>query len=78
MHASISIAKTTFTRDSIPFDLLDIDVNLGRLHTHKTKIDCKDCKVSLRGEKNHIHTLCARHRQPSTLRSIIRASRLSY
>jgi len=50
-HTSIRVAGIIFTGDPTPFDLVDIDVNLRRLHTQRAKIGCKDCKVSLRDEK---------------------------
>ena len=52
-HVFISIAGTIFTEDPTPFGLVDIDINIGMnwLHTHRTKTNCNDGKVSLRGEK---------------------------
>ena len=47
----ISIAITTFTRDLTPFDMVDTNVNLGRLHTHRTKPGYNNYKDSLRDEK---------------------------
>ena len=56
-HVSISVVGSLFTGYPTQFDLLDIDISLGMnwLHTHRAKIDCKDCKVSLRDEKRHIY-----------------------
>ena len=50
-HISMSVARTIFIGDLTPFSLVDIDVNLRRLCTHRTKTGCKDCMVSFRGEK---------------------------
>ena len=36
-----------------PICLPCVDINLGKnwLYTHKAKVECKDCKVSLRDEE---------------------------
>jgi len=73
------IARSIFTGDSVQFDLLDVDINLGmnRLHTHRAKIDCKYCKVSLRGEKRPYICFYGHNiNKPCSLRSAMRANKL--
>jgi len=76
-HVSISITRTTFIVDSTPFGLIDIDVNLRRSHTHRTKTGYKDCKVSWKGEKRSYTWFYGESiNKPYSLRSAMRASRL--